>query len=375
MRLRKNIQKTLSSALMVGTLALGMVAPVFAADLTNASVTLGDSRPAQTAVNYAIRFNPGTSGTIRCITFEFVQKTGGNIPAGAIASEPATGLNTTAVPSATTTSGLTNGNWLFTSTAANSGKLEYGTGDTVTTATTINIALAAMVNPTTQGTYYLRLTTWGTNCTTGLLDQSVVAFAAINGVVVSATVDPIFNFTVAGIAPAATWKTGETAVSTGCDYAGGNLTFPKPLVLETDYTCAHQLTVETNAAGGYTVTLKGFGIGSPYTTGNFLKSNASRSITDITGTGTTPGAWSTGAAEAFGWSTDDTTLGTGTAGRFAGTNLWAKVPLTANPEEIMYNNNVLGSDVNKIGYRLRIFGQTRAGTYQGTAIYTATPIF
>ncbi|MEO6728872.1 MAG: hypothetical protein ABIM99_03030, partial [Candidatus Dojkabacteria bacterium] len=92
---------------------------------------------------------------------------------------------------------------------------------------------------------------------------------------------------------------------------------------------------------------------------------------DFTGTNATPTAFSAAGTPAFGYTTADATLGTGTAGRFTGGN-WAA--FTTSPLEVVYSA-VAAAETIRVGYQAGISTTTPAGSYLTTVIYTATPIY
>lgn len=90
----------------------------------------------------------------------------------------------------------------------------------------------------------------------------------------------------------------------------------------------HDLTVSVNAYGGYTVHVR---------EGTELIDHRGNAFDDVSGSNAAPAAFPGPAVEAFGYTTDDATLGTGTADRFtSGGPKWAG--LTTTNAEVAYNS-------------------------------------
>lgn len=353
------LNKLLTGALVLGTSVLGVATPALAGDFTTASVLLSDSRPSQTGVTYTFSLRTGTTTTIRCIDIKFQNTPTSGTPIGLSASGASLG----------TVVGITG--WSIGAQDASSVTLTNSTGESVSTSTAITIPLLDMVNPSAEqttpanGPYYAKITSYtNVNCTDGKTDSSVIAFKVQPGVTVSATVDPTFTMAVAGIASSTAFK-GALNTS-NCTTTATVITFPTSMVPDQDYTCAQSITIVTNANAGYTVTMRG------NQSANFMRSTSS-SITDWTGTNAAPSAWpATPDSEAFGYTTSDADLATGTVGRFSGDDTWAAVSTTA--AEIAYHGSS-ASETKNIGYRLRFRSSTKAGNYTGQLVYVGTPTF
>ncbi|MCK4592266.1 hypothetical protein KAT63_02360, partial [Candidatus Parcubacteria bacterium] len=96
-------------------------------------------------------------------------------------------------------------------------------------------------------------------------------------------------------------------------------------------------------------------------------------IADYGGTNSDPGTWTTGAG--FGYSTNDTTLLTGTPGRFSGPK-YAGFIHTEGGELVADRSGTecpCLNEENIITYRLASSNIQRPGPYQATIIYIATP--
>ena len=83
-------------------------------------------------------------------------------------------------------------------------------------------------------------------------------------------------------------------------------------------------------------------------------------------------AFPAAGTEAYGYTTNDFTLGTGTAGRF-NSNLWAA--MTTTNAEIAYEPTGVNTTTYRIGHQVGVSLTTRPGTYSTTVIYTCTPVY
>ncbi len=134
----------------------------------------------------------------------------------------------------------------------------------------------------------------------------------------------------------------------------------------TNTVAAHTLTMTTNAGGGYTVTAQ-------YDHKLYRTSSTTQDIDDHTGTNASPAVFSGAGTEAFGYTTEDFSLGTGTANRFSG-GKWAKFETTAY--EVAYHSGPVNATTTKIGYQAGISGLTAAGTdYTCIVTYTMSASF
>lgn len=342
---------------------------VKAATLVNASLTLSDSRPVQASVTHTFGWTEGTDGSIRCIMYRYVTtQTGTTVPTSLVTTGGAKG----------TFGGITGASWTGDFTTNGTIKLTNASGENPSGA--VSTAITGITNAA-AGTFYIKIDTFNnTDCSTSPVDNAVIAAVTTESVEVSATIDPTLTFTVAGLAAGANLK-GSINVSDGCTDTATTVTFPAgptdPMVADTNYQCGQSLTTSTNSDDGYTVTTRG-----THSSSDFLKhtGDSSTTITDHTGTNASPTAFPTGTgvsgSEAFGYTTDDATLGTGTAGRFGTNDVWAQfVNSGSTATEVAYSAGPVNAEVTKIGLRLRFTNVTDAGNYKGTLIYTCTPIF
>ena len=163
-----------------------------------------------------------------------------------------------------------------------------------------------------------------------------------------------------GVASGETVNGASTTVAT----TTGNNTIPLGTVtVSNNAIAAHDLNVATNAGGGYTVFIRY--TGKPTFGGN--------EIDDLATSNASPGPFTSPGTEAFGYTTDDATLGTGTPGRFS-SNKWAAFS-TDNYEVAYSAAATTATETTRVGYQVGISGSTPAGNYTTTVIFTATPTY
>lgn len=224
---------------------------------------------------------------------------------------------------------------------------------------------------TTAGTHTLNVAgTYGDDSQ----DTILVVTAAVT---VSATIDETLTNSVAGLAPAACDTSGGTEVTTT------STTVPfSTITTEAFYDGCQQLTVGTNAAGGYTVTaytVAGLDSGAnPLTVGSC----------DGSCTLTTPSTWATatnngyaicmkdetgdaGATANAGWDTAAEQCGGG-GQKF---ELVADKSASETYSTIMSSAAAVSGDISEVGWRLSADSAQAAGAYTGTADYITTGTF
>lgn len=185
-----------------------------AATITNRSIEMSNSVPSATGVSYTLRFEPGSSATtIRGIVIDF--------------------CSDSPLMSATCTNptGMTNGSTLdflsisgdggsdvksgWTAAQVASGDAMYihnATGVSMGSSNDVVIRVNGFVNPSTEGTFYARIFTYGSNTTANnytstspgaSLDYGAVAMFINQDIEVSARVRESLTFCVSGSAPGA----------------------------------------------------------------------------------------------------------------------------------------------------------------------------
>lgn len=125
-----------------------------------------------------------------------------------------------------------------------------------------------------------------------------------------------------------------------------------------------QLTVATNAGGGYSVFAR---VDGPLSDGN------GRSISNIGATHTSPGSFVAPGTEGFGYTTDSMLSGAVPDRFINGGNRWAGID--TNDREVMYGTSTTSGATNCVAYQITISGDTVGGFYGNNVTYTAVPTF
>ncbi len=352
------------TAVSVALMGLGLnVGIANAATLSSAKVALSDPRPSTTAVSYTFTGSSVTSASIKCVKLVFASTaTGEAQPTG----WDGTGGTVTAASSTLVNS--SNTGWtLATSDGSGAGagsnnvwKYTNATGITPSTLTAATFIAAGITNSSVADTaYFLRLNTFDNiDCATTPRDNATVQFINTNGSTLSLTVDNTLTFTVNSVAGSQSCNGAtSTQASTATTIPFGTVTSAANQIVCQD------LTASSNSTNGYTIFAR-------YTA---KPTNAlTQTIADWTGTNATPTTFSAAGTEAYGYTTNDATLGTGTAGRFV-SNKWAAMTSTNN--EVAYEAAGVSSTTYRIGHEVGISLTTFPGTYTTTIIYTCTPVF
>lgn len=357
----KIIQKitTYSLSLILGGLLpfSPLVGSAHAATLTGSSVALSDSRPSGTSVSYTIDFDNVTTSAIKCIRVEFdtTADGSGSKPTGLDITSAALSASSDFIPTPASW-GVSNNN----STGVSS--ITFATGETPASASDRTVILTGITSGSTAETgYYVVFNTYNnTDCSSSPVDSGSGTFIYVTGQSVSLSVDPAISFNLAAVANAQTVNGATTTVTT----TDGTIPFGT-VTTSVSGIAAHDLTVTTNAGSGYTVAIRYTG----------KPTSGAADIDDHTGTNASPTTMSAGT-EAFGYTTNDATLGTGTADRFtsSGGNKWAA--FTTSNAEVAYSSAAVSSQTTRVGYQVGISGTTPAGAYgSSTVIVTATPAY
>lgn len=325
--------------------------------MTGGRLSLSDSRPSGTSVTYDIEFDNVTTSTTRCLLVEFDTNADGSggKPTGMDITSAALSGSSDYIP--------TPASWTVTDDNTE-GTLEitFATGETPASASDRNLIITGITNGSTAETgYYALFSTYANvDCTSSPIDTGITTFIYVTGQAVSLTVDPSLSFNVAAVANAQTVNGDTTTVTT----TDGTIPFGT-VTASANGIAAHDATVTTNAGSGYTVYIR-------YTA---PPSSGSNEIDDHSGSNASPSTMSAGT-EAFGYTTNDATLGTGTADRFTSAGGQKYAAFTTSNAEVAYSAAAVSSETTRIGYGVGISGTTPAGTYaNSTVILTATPAY
>ncbi len=336
----------------VAVLAVAVVLPfaVGAATITSGNLTLGDPRPGNTTT-YTFSGSGFTTGTsIRCIQLRFANNADGTGGAP-------TGLTTTGATLSSNT--IATGTW----TVGNAAGVVRATNTTgATPAASGTIVWGGIVNGSSAAaTYYGLFDTYtNTDCSTGPVDSTVVAFVYKDGALVSLTVEPTLSFTIAAVNSGQSVNSATTTLTT----TPTAINFSNDVTAAAKGVSAHNLTVATNAANGFTVNLR--------QTGGLT--NGTYTIPSLAGaTNAAPIAFSAAGIEAWGYTTEDSSLAGTTANRFTSpANRWAGMSTT---NELVMDSGSSGTQTTRVGHQIGISNTTPAGSYNTTLVYTAAGVY
>jgi hypothetical protein len=234
-------------------------------------------------------------------------------------------------------------------------------------ATTGSVGNNRISNPAGEGSYEIGFTA-------GTVDSGWTRVVILSNVLVTAAVDTVFTFTVAGLAGGQTVN-GET--TTG---ASSSTTIPfGTLASGIATTSAQNLTVVTNAANGYVVTVQ---LDQPLqsSTGADIDGFSQGSYTNTPVTWVPPSS-TLGSENTYGhWgiTSDDATTTRSAPDEF-GPSEFASA--STSPRVVMShtgpaNGTGVGEGTTKVGYKVQIGSLQEAGDdYQATLTYVATPTF
>jgi hypothetical protein len=200
------------------------------------------------------------------------------------------------------------------------------------------------------------------NSTSTIIDVGVSTYTIVQGVTVTARVDPLFTFVVAGVADSVVNNGITTSVtSTYSTLPFSNLTAGTPRY------AAHSLTVTTNTQGGYAISHNMLAALTGVYGGNnidpFIAPYGSPT-TWTEPTGTTPSdntGW-------LGFNTTDTDLAAYTSGIFGPVDSTDRIVMQAASSDP-------GTTPIFISYGLEANVFQPADTYTGTLIYIALPVY
>jgi hypothetical protein len=366
----KKIHYTKRVASVASLILLIISVPLFAqlstkvqvGTFTPAKVTISDSRASNAAATYAFAYTTSVTTSIKQFDVVFCTTASG-------ACSTPTGMTTTGA-----TRAIDN--------VAGTGRTDDFTGNgTLSTVVTtpasqatqaVTVSYTGITNPsTTDSTFFARITTYSDTGST-VIDSASVAFAILTttSIAVTASVASTFTFSVAAVTTGSVnGATVDVTGSTANSIPFGTLSTATPKI------AAHDLTVTTNATNGYTITVKA-AADPPLV-------DSTNNIDAFSGTNATPTTWSSPAGSAasvntgfFGYTTNDASLGTGTATRFtaSGGNKWSGT--TTSPLEVAYSATGIGSsEITRVGWQAEVNGLQPAGAYSGTVILVATPTY
>lgn len=220
------------------------------------------------------------------------------------------------------------------------------------------------------------------------IDDVGTKVAPVEGVFVSVTIEETLNFTVAGISSA--------NINTVCGFTpAGNLITSTPMAVpfgtgvspNTFYNAAQQLTVSTNAPGGYSVKVEEndqMGKDGKVCTGAGAGESVN-CIQDTTCDGAsctevTSGEWATATNNGLGYSLSnvsgtDASFVYNESSRAFSAKQFADQEVPETKQNVMSNASVVNGNSACILYRLSVSGTQPAGYYYNKVKYTASATF
>lgn len=369
--LLRAVALTVGLAVTMWSLGIPSLQLAQAANLTSLSDTVSDSGPSASAdhtIEFVTPSGLDAGGDITVTLADFGNVT--NITASDIA------LDISGSPATLADGAASGATWGVNTTATEivltSGTETIGGNATVTIQVGENAGGTNQItNPGASGSSYpVQVSVDGNT------DSGETRVAIIDEVTVSAAVDTVFTFTVAGVAGGQTVNgTSTTGSSTATSLAFGTL---EPGVAT---TTAQDLTVTTNAANGFVVTVQ---TDQPLqsSTGAVIEGFVDGSYT------TTPTTWASPGGDVnqistwghWGLTSDDATVDGSDIFDVGGTgNLY--VAASTSPVAVFTNDGPAdGSTQNigsaRVGYQVEISPLQPAGDdYTTTLTYVATPVF
>jgi len=338
--------------------------------ITDREVQITDSRPGVTT-DYDFEGDFSTTN-ISCIEVIFCANATG-------ACGEATGIDA----SSATTLAAGWANWFsanFTASNFTASRIMFTTDTATPGGNDFSFAVQGVVNPTSTAaaTYFGRLTTYatGASCAGTTVDTGIVAFAIIDGVEITATVAETLTFAIGSVSVGDCNTSFETeagpSTSTASAVAFGELS------LNTFTHACQNITVSTNAVGGYTVRV--------HETTSLLDGAAT--IDDATGEGgmtdTTTSLWETNTNSGFAYSCNDENgsdcviTSASMYRRFAcvGSNAQCD-PTTGLASAVAYMTNTGPANAanGRIEYKVSVGATQEAGSYSNEIVFVATPTF
>jgi hypothetical protein len=367
----------LALAILLWSLGLPSFRFVEAANVTSFSDTLSDSAPGVDA-NHTIQFTSPTGiangqtiildftdGTFNTTGVDYTDidistSTPLTLATDCSGSEHATAVFSGDILTITLCAGAENGHVNANGTTT----IKIGTN------ATSQVAGDQQINNAAAGSYQIPLTA-------GASDTGETRVAIVQTVLVTASVDTLFTFTVAG---RPTGTVVNTADTTGGTTTATQIAFGR-LLANTASTAAQLLTVTTNARNGYSVTVEADGMldsANGADIDGFINGAYTMSPTAWTAPGATPGSENTYGH--WGIATDDASL-TGGANFQVGAGGNRFVSASTSPIQVMshtgpVNGSGQGIGTTTVGYKIQTSAlQEAAEDYTAVLTYIATPVF
>jgi hypothetical protein len=380
-QLKKAASALLTLVMSTTLTAVGFAGTTFAfGQLTNASATLSNSTAAATSTVHTIDFKIASSANIGSIAIQYAttafnSSKPNNLSTAGVGTTPAIQLDGAADAGWSTQDGTTTDG--LVKIARGSATAYVSTHRlTVTLSNVTNNDLTSNCDGTADSTdsCWIEIRTYSDTAFTNLVDQTAVNYTVITPITVSATVDPILNFTIAGVnqgsfGDAANIGSGTTTTSTSTALSFGDL------VVGTAKMAQQQLNVITNANGGYKV-YNNF-TGSQIMVGTAQPSNNIDPFVESSATWSSPQTWTapTGSANSvnsgqLGIRTSNANVAGFSSGKYG------PPTLSANTNAVMSSTTPdNGGTPTYVTFKLQVNAYQPADLYTGSTLYTVVPTY
>lgn len=228
----------LLSALVITCAGTSLLQKVFAAELESRTLELSDSTPGKTGVTYSASFQIATVATLGSVEFEFCSNS--TFPTDVCVAP--TGLDASHAVFEQE-SGISG----FAISSENANEIVISRPPAPMTAVPANVIFSNITNPSSGGSYYLRVLTFPTNDASGpYTDNGGMAFSINVPIDIHVQVPPYLYFC-----------TGNTISGTDCTTASGDFVELGQFLPTRTSSGQSQMVVATNAQTGYSITATG----------------------------------------------------------------------------------------------------------------------
>ncbi len=341
-----------------------------AAELTSRKLTLvagatdGGSKPSG-VVNHQFTFTVPTGGNVGSIRFEYCTTASGTCTTPTGLSTTSATLGSESGITGFTVNNTTQGAPYVTRTAAN-----------VTASTTAVIQLNSITNPSTEGTFFVRINTYTAAALGGTVtDTGTVAASTAEQIILTGTMPESLIFCAGA-------KVSTTSSIPDCSTATSGAVSFNQLFSPTDTAVAYsQMAASTNAGTGYVITVNGPTMTSGANTIPAM-SSATTSTKGVGQFGMNLKANTSSAASTFpGSSAEIAPASDGVDFRgqaTAGYNTVDTFKFVSGDTVANSANGGAGptnSQIYTASYIVNVAGNQLAGTYTSTLTYICTPTF
>ncbi len=343
---------------------------VSAAQITDRKLTLqagasdGGSKPGG-VVNHLFNFTVPTTGNVGSIKFEYCTLAAGTCTTPTGLSTTSATLGSESGATGFSIVNTTNGSPYLTRTAAS-----------ITASTAVAYQLSTVTNPTTEGTFFVRISTYAsTNTTGGTTDTGSVAASTAEQIILSGTMPESLVFCAGG-------TVSTTSSVPDCGTATSGAISFNQLFSPTDTAIASsQMAASTNAGFGYVISVNGPTLTSGANTVTGMNS-ATTSIKGVSQFGLNLKANTVSAAASFPGSSAEVAPaanGTNYKGQaITGYDTVDTFKFTSGDSVANSSNGGAGgtdAQIFTVSYIANVPGSQPAGTYTTTLTYICTPTY